>query len=419
VNNNTKLKVIVGLGKTGLSCVRYLAKYGCNIAVVDNREDPPGLQELQQDFFNIPIHVGGFPEEILSKADELIISPGISLKEPAIAKQIKTGIPAIGDIELFARSARAPIVAVTGSNGKSTVTTLVGEMAKCAGLRVKVGGNLGTPALDLLTGPEADLYVLELSSFQLETTYSLKAAAAVVLNISPDHLDRYQNLEEYRAAKMRIYNGCKVKVIPKQNEFGICDNYLIYAKQKLVAIDKLKIKGQHNITNVLAALALGKAVNLPMPAMLQALEEFKGLPHRCQWVANINDVDWYNDSKGTNVGATKVAIEGLGKNVNGKIILIAGGIGKGADFSLLFDAVKQYVRSLILIGQDAPKLKQALSNATDIKMCATMQDAVETAQQSAQSGDIVLLSPACASFDMFDNFEHRGAVFMHLVTGRG
>jgi UDP-N-acetylmuramoylalanine--D-glutamate ligase len=407
------INVIIGLGKTGLSCVRYLSKKNANIVVVDNRLNPPELAELRKFFPNVPVHLGSFHEEILSKANEIIISPGVSVKEPAIAEQIKNGKRVIGDIELFSQVAKAPIIAITGSNGKSTVTVLVGEMAKCAGLNVKVGGNLGTPALDLLGNAEPDLYVLELSSFQLETTYSLQAKAAVVLNISPDHMDRYENLAEYKAAKMRIYDGCEVKVIPEQNKFIIQDNYLTYNNKKLLSIDKLKIKGGHQISNCLIALALGKAVNLPMPAMLKALREFTGLPHRCQWVAKINNIDYYNDSKGTNVAATKAAIEGLG--AMGKIVLIAGGQGKGADFLLLFSAVKKYVRALILIGEDADKLKTALTGASKILFAQSMQEAVKSAAQEAQPGDMVLLSPACASFDMFDNFEHRGDVFMEIV----
>ncbi len=430
------MKVIIGLGKTGLSCIRYLLKKNADIAIVDNRINPPGLTELKNYFPNVPVYLGSFHENILSQADELIISPGVSLKEPAIAKQIKNGKPIIGDIELFARVARAPIIAITGSNGKSTVTTLVGEMAKCAGINVGVGGNLGTPALDLLTDPEPDLYVLELSSFQLETTYSLKTKAAVVLNISPDHMDRYENIEEYKAAKMRIYNGCEVAVMTPdtpsplaplpggEGEFFIMqDKYLAYGKQKLLSIDELKIKGRHQVSNALAALALGAAAGLPMAAMLKALREFSGLPHRCQWVAKINNVDYYNDSKGTNVGAAKAAIEGLGRGMARraltKIVLIAGGQGKGADFSELFPAVEKYTRAVILIGQDAPKLKAALTGASKILCANSMQEAVKFAAQEAQSGDIVLLSPACASFDMFNNFEHRGEVFCESVGATG
>jgi len=439
MRQNSKLKVIVGLGKTGFSCVRHLVKHNYNIAVVDSRKQPPMLQQLQTSFPNIPIHIGNFAEDILAQADELIVSPGVSINELPVAKQIKNGIPAIGDIELFTHYAKAPIIAITGSNGKSTVTTLVGEMAKCAGLNVQVGGNLGTPALDLLNEPNPDLYVLELSSFQLETTYSLKAEVAVVLNISPDHMDRYKNIEEYTAAKMRIYNGCKIAVInrveqaclfptgkskylsfgldePGQNEFGIRNNYLSYGPQNLLAIDELKLKGQHQVANVLAALAIGTAVKLPMPVMLQVLREFEGLPHRCQWVAKINGVDWYNDSKGTNVGATQAAIEGMGSSIAGKLILIVGGQGKGADFSPLYAGVKKYVRSVILIGKDASKLAVALNAATEILYAKSMRQAVEIAMQKARKRDAVLLSPACASFDMFDNFEHRGKVFADEVN---
>lgn len=405
--NKNKLITVVGLGKTGLSCIRYLTEQKEAIIGIDNCES-----------------FSEFYQNTLNQADTIILSPGISLKNPTIAHQIKQGTPVIGDIELFALAAKAPIVAITGSNGKSTVTTLVGAMAKTAGLKVKIGGNLGTPALDLLDN-DADLYVLELSSFQLETTYSLKAAAAVVLNISPDHMDRYQNIEEYTAAKMRIYNGCKTAITPpdlnepKPGEFGIRDSYLAYGLDNLLPITDLRIKGQHQIANALAALALGTAVKLPMPAMLQTLREFKGLPHRCQWVAKINGVDWYNDSKGTNVGATMAAIEGCRGDPCGrphsKIILIAGGQGKDADFSVLRDAIEKHVRTLILIGEDAAKIAKALIGTTKIIHADSMRQAVITAKKAAQSGDIVLLSPACASFDMFDNFEHRGKVFMELV----
>lgn len=438
------MKVIVGLGKTGYSCVRHLVKHNYNIAVVDSRKQPPMLQQLQTSFPDVPVYVGNFAEDILAQADELIVSPGVSVNEPSIAKLIKKGILAIGDIELFARSARTPIIAITGSNGKSTVTTLVNEMAKCAGLNVQVGGNLGTPALDLLDRSNPDLFVLELSSFQLETTYSLKAKVAVVLNISPDHLDRYKNMSEYISAKMRIYNGCKIAVInrmeqtckeqaclfptnelkylffgadkPRRNEFGVYDNYLACGDQKLLAINELKIQGQHQVINALAALAIGAAVKLPMAAMLQVLREFKGLPHRCQWVAKIDGVDWYDDSKGTNVGATRAAIEGMATSINGKLILIAGGQGKGADFSSLHSTVKKYVRNVVLIGEDAPKLATALNGAAEILNAESMRQAVKISIEKAHQGDIVLLSPACASFDMFDNFEHRGRVFAEEVN---
>jgi UDP-N-acetylmuramoylalanine--D-glutamate ligase len=434
-----KLKVVIGLGKTGLSCVRYLIKQGFDVAMVDSRIDPPCLAEFQKEFPQMLSHFGDFAAPFLDQAAELIISPGVSLKEPAIAALVAKGVRPIGDIELFARAARAPVVAITGANGKSTVTSLVGEMAQASGVNVRVGGNLGMPALDLLDDT-ARLYVMELSSFQLETTYSLAPAASVILNITPDHMDRYASLDEYRAAKQRIYHDCKIAVInrddpytyqnaqlPKQiisfglnaphvGEFGIVDNYLAFGKEKLIAFDELRIKGMHQVANALAALALGHAVGLPFPAMVKALREFAGLTHRCQWVKKIDGVDWYNDSKGTNVGATKAAIEGLGASISGKVILIAGGLGKDADFTLLRDAVQKYVRTLILIGKDAPIIGKALENTTSILFADySLENALSMAKKSARCGDAVLLSPACASFDMFKNFEHRGDVFMELV----
>ena len=421
---NSNLKIIVGLGKTGMSCVRYLAKQGFNLAVVDSRVDPPGLAELRQNFPDIQVYLGGFDEDILSQANELIISPGVALSEPAIAACLKRGIKAIGDIELFARATKTPIVAITGSNGKSTVTSIVGAMVEAAGIKVGVGGNLGKPALDLLS-EEADFYVLELSSFQLETTKSLQAEAAVVLNISSDHMDRYRDLAEYLTAKQRIYSGCRAAVINRDDplsydnvvlpqktiSFGVDDGYLMYGNEKLLLADELKIKGRHNAVNALAALALGKAINLPLSAMIKALRDFPGLPHRCQWIAKINNIDWYNDSKGTNVGATGSAIEGLGAERKGKIILIAGGIAKDKDFSLLHDPVARYARAVVLIGKDAELIERALTGASKILHASSMADAVAISNREALSGDAVLLSPACTSFDMFNNFEHRGEVF--------
>lgn len=433
-----EFKVIVGLGKTGLSVARYLLQQGCQIAVNDSRPNPPGLTELKEISPAIKLSLGKFDEELLSRADELIVSPGISLKEPAIAKQIARGIPAIGDVELFARVAKAPIIGITGTNGKSTVTTLVGEMAHTAGLKVKVGGNLGTPVLDLLDD-QADLYVLELSSFQLETTHSLKTISAVVLNISPDHMDRYQNLEEYVFAKQVIYQGCQTPVInredpvsfsglknpaiavsfglnePQAGQFGLRQKNLVFGTENLMAIDEVKIKGMHQIANALAALALGYAAKLPMPAMLASLKTFQGLAHRCQWVAAIDDVDWYNDSKGTNVNSTLAAIEGLGSVIGGKLILLAGGQGKQQDFTPLAASVKKYVSEVILIGEDAKIIAAALQNTVPICFAQDLAEAVKIAKKAAKKQDAVVLSPACASFDMFNNFEHRGEVFMSLV----
>ncbi|MEO5573245.1 MAG: UDP-N-acetylmuramoyl-L-alanine--D-glutamate ligase, partial [Gammaproteobacteria bacterium] len=400
--------VIVGLGKTGLSCARFLAAREVPLAVTDSRAQPPGLAYLQQELPQVALFMEGFNTEILARAEQVVVSPGVSLKEPIIIEAIERGIPVLGDIELFARHARAvqgstsaagnrmsgaaaPVIAVTGSNGKSTVTTLVGLMAQRAGLDVRIGGNLGTPALDLVQESEPDLYVLELSSFQLETTYSLNAAAAVVLNITPDHMDRYADLDEYIRAKARAYNGDGVMVInaddptvsamicpnrrvirfglaaPAPDGFGLRsvrgETDLARGGQSLLAVRELRIKGRHNIANALAALALGDALNLPLAAMLEALREFPGLPHRSQWVAEQGGVNWYNDSKGTNVGATLAALQGLASAAdkgNGKVVLIAGGDGKGADFTPLRTAAADYARAVVLIGRDARLIEAAL-----------------------------------------------------------
>lgn len=436
------LQVVVGLGKTGLSCIRHLTRLGCQIAVTDSRDNPPELNEIQNHFPEVKLSLGGFNRLLCARAHRLIVSPGVSTHEPEIAQAAARGIPIIGDIELFAQQAQAPMVAVTGSNGKSTVTSLVGDMAKAAGLKVKVGGNLGTPALDLLEEVPPDLYVLELSSFQLETTYSLKTLAATLLNISADHMDRYQNLTEYLQAKQRIYHHCQTAVInrddpvtwqnldlphsisfgldvPEKNNFGLLfsDNlcYLACGHHQLIAANDLKIRGRHQMANALAAFGLGKAIGLSDRAMLSALKNFQGLPHRCQWVANIHGVNWYNDSKATNVGAALASIEGLGQESSKKLIVIAGGIGKNADFSALVPGMKKYVRLLILMGQDAPIITEALKDSIPIHQAQTLQQAVAIAHQEAQPGETVILAPACASFDQFHHFEHRGDVFMQAV----
>lgn len=436
--NDTNLKVVIGLGKTGVACVNYLCEQGFNVAVIDSRIAPPGLETIRQKYPQMLMHLGDFAASFLSDAAELIVSPGVSLQEPHIQKAIQRGVPAIGDIEIFAQQAKAPIVAITGSNGKSTVTTLVGAMAKTAGIIAQVGGNLGTPALDLLD-PAAELYVVELSSFQLETTHSLKPVAATVLNICEDHMDRYTNLQDYVAAKQNIYRNCQIAVInhddpvsfqgvalpPKVIDFGVhskdgifsADNgFIKHANKNLLLINDLKIKGLHQVANALAALSLGTAINLPLEAMLETLRTFGGLPHRCQWVRTLHNVNWYNDSKGTNVGATKAAIEGLGAEIHGKIVLIAGGLSKDADFSLLRETVSKYVRTLILIGKDAKLIATALANTTKIVFASSMQQAVAFAAENAVPYDAVLLSPACASFDMFKDFEHRGRVFIEEVS---
>ena len=434
--------VIVGLGKTGLSCARYLAARGEEFAVIDSRDAPPGLEELRREFPQVPVFLGGFDAAVLARAQRLVVSPGVALAVPAIAAAVRDGAAVVGDIELFAREARAPVVAVTGANGKSTVTTLVGEMIRDAGLHAQLGGNLGTPALDLLAAEIPDFYVLELSSFQLETTYSLDAAAAVVLNISPDHMDRYHDVHDYAAAKQRIYRGTGTMVIngddplvaamlepgrkvvrfglsvPVQGDFGLRQRdgeaYLAKGAEILLAAAELRIKGSHNIANALAALALGDALAIPMGSMLDTLRRFAGLPHRTQWVASRNGVNWYNDSKGTNVGATLAALQGM----PGKVVLIAGGLGKGQDFTPLKAAVAAKARAVVLLGQDAAVIERAVAGAASVVRVKDMDEAVEQAANLAHAGDTVLLSPACASFDMFKGYDHRGEVFTAAVRRR-
>lgn len=442
--NKPEINVVVGLGKSGMSNIRYLLQQGKKVVAMDTRQQPPELDHVIQEFPQVALHLGSLDEAILAQAAEIILSPGVSPQEPALVTAQNQGIPIIGDIELFARAAKAPIVAITGTNAKGTVTTLVGEMIQNAQYKVLVGGNIGTPALDLLTEETPDFYVLELSSFQLETTHSLQAAAATILNISEDHLDRHHTMSAYIAAKQRIYHGCHFAIVnredqntwpeiplvrvlsfglttPQANEFGILkyddQSWLSLGAERLLPVDKLLIKGQHNWNNALAALALGTGIGLPLSSMLESLTHFRGLVHRCQWVAEKQGVAWYDDSKGTNVGATLAAIAGLGPALNGKLILIAGGIGKGADFSPLRAPIQKYVRAVILIGKDAPILEQAFNGATTIIHAIDMPEAIALARNAAQLNDAVLLSPACASFDMFRDYEHRGEVFKELVNG--
>ncbi len=437
MQSTSKLTVIMGMGKTGLACAKFLHKRNIPVIIMDNRVSPPGLTLLQQQFPEITSITGKFDGELLIQASEIIISPGLSKQEPALKKALSIGIPIISEIELFARYVNAPVVAITGSNGKSTVTTLLGEMVQQAGWKVQVGGNLGTPAIDLLCEPAPDIYILELSSFQLETTYSLNPAAAVVLNISEDHMDRYASLADYIATKQLIYQGNGIFVINADDPHAINiaknisfslqadkGNFRI-SKQKnelyltkvennelipLLPVNKMHLQGCMMQANALAALALGYAINLPLAAMLTALKQFKGLSHRCAWVATKHDIDFFNDSKGTNVGATIAAIQGLAR----KSILIAGGDGKGADFKPLTNVVAEHCHAVVLIGKDAPLLAKVLS--VPIYYAVSLEDAVKQSANLASSGDAVLLSPACASFDMFDNYEHRGKVFEEVVN---
>ena len=431
--------LIVGLGKTGLSVARHLSAQGVAFAVMDTRSTPPSSDTLAEEFPDAPQFFGGFNAEIMCAAKRLVVSPGIPLATPAIEKARSLGIEVVGDVELFARVAKAPIIGVTGSNGKTTVVTLLDQMAKRAGVNVATGGNIGMPALDLLKQADAELYILELSSFQLETTFSLNCKAACILNITEDHLDRYSGrMDLYTEAKAKIYDHCEYKVVnrddervvalagkdniisfgaaaPKAGEYGLTSVkdkvWLFKGKQPLLCTDELKVAGRHNEVNALAALAMAEIVGIPLSPCLEVLRAFTGLEHRTQWVAEYNGINWFNDSKGTNVGATVAAITGL----SGKTVLLAGGQGKGADFTPLADVVHQYARAVVLFGEDAETIALSLKGDIPIVFARNMVDAVTQARDLAQIGDNVLLSPACASFDMFNNYEHRGQVFIETV----
>ena len=444
MQNNKPFTVIVGLGKTGFSCLRYLIQREFPVAVIDSREKPPYLAQAREQFPNVNIALGGWDETLIQKAQQLIVSPGVSLKNSAFSKVIHRGIPVIGDIELFAREAKTPMVSITGSNGKTTVTKLFSEMVMNAGLCVNVCGNIGEPVLDQLNFPVPDYYVMELSSFQLETTYSLEAKVAIVLNVSPDHMDRYDTVADYRQAKQRIYANCKQAVInldepeiwqslslpssqigftmqtPHDQQFGLREQYgqyyLAQGETLLLPTSQMQLQGKHHWQNALACLAMGFSLQLPMASLLKTVANFAGMAHRCQRVAVINRVTWYNDSKATNLGATIAAIDSLSTQVKGRLLLIAGGDAKAADLSPLKDWVARFVSKVYLLGKDAPYLQQLFSDICDVKIVADMAQAVRCAAADAKPDDAVLLSPACSSLDMFENYEQRGRVFMEAVN---
>ena len=442
-----QFRIVVGLGKSGMSLVRFLAREGVPFAVVDTRINPPELATLKAQYPQVEVRCGALDVDYLCRASELYVSPGLPLATEALQEARARGVKLSGDIDLFVRHARAPLVAITGSNAKSTVTTLVGEMAAAAGKKVAVGGNLGTPALDLLAD-DVELYVLELSSFQLESTERLSAEVATCLNVSDDHMDRYSGMQSYHLAKHRIFRGARQVVINRQDAlsrpliadqvpcwsfgldkpdfktFGIIEEggekFLAFQFSKLMPVRELNIRGAHNQANALAALALGHAVGLPLAPMLDTLRHFAGLAHRCQWLRERAGVTYYDDSKATNVGAALAAIDGLGAEIDGKLLLIAGGDGKGADFAPLRTSVARYCRAVALLGRDAELLAAALTGAdgqpvVPLVRVATLAEAVQRCAELAQAGDAVLLSPACASLDMFKNFEERGRLFAQAV----
>lgn len=430
--------LVVGLGSTGLSCVRYFLAHGIPCAVADSRQNPPGLDALQALDADIPVALGPLDGERLSRAGRLVVSPGIALDEPAIAAAIEAGVPVCGDIDIFCEAARAPVVGITGSNGKSTVTALLGEMAEAAGRHVAVGGNIGTPALDLLD-EAVQLYVLELSSFQLERAGKLGLAVATVLNLSADHMDRHGTMQAYHRAKHRIFLDCKATVFnrddplsrslradavpswsfgldaPDRLGYGLAERegetWIVREFTPVMRAAEVKMVGRHNLANGLAALALGELLELPLEPMLEGLRTFAGLPHRTQLVGEGLGLQFINDSKATNPGATLAALRGL----ESQVVLILGGQGKDADFTELCLEAGSRCRAVVLMGEDAPLLDAALPDVLPRQRVDSMEAAVEVAIALAEPGDLVLLSPACASFDMFSGFEARGDAFTDCV----
>ena len=443
-----KQVLVLGLGDTGLSALRWLNRQGARLSVADTRNNPPGVEALKAELPQVQLYTGAFTAAMFAGADLIVASPGVPLSEPEIQAAIQRGVTVVGDVELFAqyRPASAKVIAITGANGKTTVTTLVGEMCKTAGLKTIVAGNIGLPVLDALGMETPDVYVLELSSFQLETTSNLVVDAATMLNLSEDHMDRYASMQDYAIAKARIFYNAKLQVLNRddawsmlmaraklpQVTFGIEVNqehagedelsyglrnvdgelWLSCGEHDLMNVRDLKISGLHNAANALAAIALCRGVGIDYVPIIQTLYNFKGLPHRVEWVTNIDDVDYFDDSKGTNVGATCAALSGLSQ----KVVLIAGGDGKGQDFSPLKQPVSDNARAVVLIGRDAPLIENSLlETGVALYHAADLPEAVNIARKLAQAGDAVLLSPACASFDMFKNYVHRAEVFVAAV----
>jgi UDP-N-acetylmuramoylalanine--D-glutamate ligase len=447
--------LVLGLGATGLSVARFLTRGGRAFAAADSRLAPPNQAVFQAEFPSVNLYLGPLQADFLTQFSQIILSPGIAREEPAVAAAIAAGVLVIGDIDLFVQEARAPIVAITGSNGKTTVTTLIGEMAKACGKNVGVGGNLGVPALDLLS-PDRELYVLELSSFQLESTRNLGAQVACILNLSDDHMDRYaavpgarSPMQAYHRAKQRIFFGAKQIVANKDDpltqapmaegvtcvQFGLgqpdlkdygvlregAEYFLARGLSPLINTRELRIRGRHNWANALAALALAEAVGLDRILLLDTLKAFNGLSHRCEYVGTHQGVEYFNDSKATNVGATLAAIAGMASRPQ-QLVLILGGDGKGADFAPLLAACRGSapgqgpVKAVVTLGRDGPAIAALLRPVVPVEEGSSLADVVQRAASMAAAGDIVLLSPACASLDMFKNYEERGAMFAALVA---
>ena len=443
--------VVVGLGDTGLACARHLHAHGVDVALADSRSSPPCAEEARRSLPGAEVRLGGFDREWFEQAAELVLSPGVSPCEPAVAAAAERGVPVLGEVELFARMARAPVVAVTGTNGKSTVCAWVHAMAEAGGVNAAVGGNFGPPALTLLAR-DPELHVVELSSFQLETTRSLRPRVAALLNVSPDHLDRHDGFEAYRAAKARVFRGAAAAVVcrddawlaalgaclahegtrvvaftagrPREGEYGLVEHggrtWLAHGTERRFAVRELALRGRHNALNALAAMAIADDLGIDRGAIRRTLRAFPGLAHRCEPIGCAGGARWYDDSKGTNVGATVAAVSGF----DVPLVLIAGGDGKGADFRPLGRALRESadrLREVVLLGRDAPAIRSLVEGRVPVVEVGTMAEAVARARAAARPGDAVLLSPACASWDMYRDYRERGRDFRaeFLAGARG
>lgn len=430
-------KVIIGMGETGYSVAKHLHSTGIPFEVLDDNPAPARLCDLQA---LVPgVKLQKINAQALVDAGEIIVSPGVPLSLPALQQAMKENIKVSGDVGMFGSLAVAPVIGVTGSNGKSTVTSMVGALARDQLSDVKVAGNIGTPCLDVL-GDSVKMYILEVSSFQLELATDLPLKVAALLNLSPDHLDRYTDVEDYYATKENIYNNCEVAVVNRnlnyqfdidadvtmsfgtelpehELQYGIAvhagELILMNGKQELMKAGDLCVRGGHNIQNALAALTIGHAAGLEVEGMVEEIRKYKGLPHRCEWLGDFNGVSYVNDSKGTNIGASISAVESFGNNRN--LVLILGGEGKGADFSLLIPALEKYVKRVLVFGRDQDQIRKALEQFVPIESFSEFADVIDAVISSADSGDTVLFSPACASFDMFENYSHRGEEFRRLL----
>ena len=436
---NSFENLVFGLGETGMSIARYFNRKKINAIYIDTRREPPNLSEIKECDPNAKFFFGDIPLDILDNVRRIIVSPGLVLDHPILNKAVELGINIVSDIDLFIESSQAEVIAITGSNGKSTVTTLLGLMCNHSGKKVLTGANLGCPALDLLVQDQPEYYILELSSFHLHKTKYLPTRVSVVLNLSADHLDWHNTEKHYFEAKYRVYSKAKMAVynrslpdslnyfhenipslsfgseIPEKGHYGVLikdgSKFLVKGEDALIKTSEIGLVGDHNYLNALAALAIGDMIGLDQSSMLDALRKFTGLPHRMQLVGNFNSVDYINDSKGTNVGAVIASVQSM----TGPVILIAGGQGKGANFKYLAESIHKEIKSIIIFGQDAPLIAKEFENLVTLYLANDLKQAVIKARDIAIKGDSVLLSPACASFDQFDNYMHRGDVFSSVV----